>query len=233
MGATMVQWLVWGLYPLVLLSQKITQLLAGSVYYPVISREEFRALADLGVKEGVVQEFESQILRNLLRFSSLKAKDIMTPRSVLFTLPEDMSIGEILIKNQPLRFSRIPLYPPEGESIRYYVMKTDVLLAAARSETEKKLIQLGRPILVVPETASLPRLFDGLLNRKEHIALAVDEYGGISGIVTMEDLLETIIGVEVVDETDEATDMQRLARERWEKRARALGLIPDSKDKSS
>ncbi|MBW1895975.1 MAG: DUF21 domain-containing protein [Deltaproteobacteria bacterium] len=232
-GTYLVQWLIWGLYPLVMLTEKITQLIAGREHSPVINREEFLALADLGIEEGVVLEAESRILKNLMRFGSLRAEDVMTPRSVLFTLPEDMTIEEILANNVKLRFSRIPLYPREGEGIGYYVLKNDVLLAAARGEKEKKLLQLARSILVVPETVLLPSLFDRLLDRRELIALVVDEYGGVSGIVTIEDIVETVVGIEIVDETDETIDMQRLARQRWEKRARALGLIPNSKDKSS
>jgi CBS domain containing-hemolysin-like protein len=228
------QWLIWGLYPLVLLSQKITQLIAGNGYSPVIKREEFKALADLGVEEGVVLEAESRILKSLMRFGSLKAKDVMTPRSVLFTLPEDMTTEEILANSLELRFSRIPVHPREGEGIGHYVLKNDILLSAARNEKEKKLAQLARRILIVPESTSLVSLFDMLLDRREHIALVVDEYGGISGIVTMEDILETVVGVEIVDETDKTIDMQHLARERWEKRAKEMGLIlSDSEDPSS
>jgi CBS domain containing-hemolysin-like protein len=205
-------------------------LIAGRGHSPAINREEFRALADLGIKEGVVVETESRILKNLMRFGSLTAKDVMTPRSVLFVLPEDMSIEEVLSKGVELRFSRIPLVSSEGErSMGYYVLKNDVLLAAARGEREKKLMQLARSILIVPETALLSGLFDSLLDRRELISLIVDEYGGTSGIVTMEDIIETVVGVEIVDETDETTDMQHLARRLWEKRAMALGLVPESK----
>jgi len=232
-GTFMIHWLTWGLYPLVLLSQKITQLLVGRSKSALVSRDEFRALADLGVQEGAVLESESRILKNVMRFSSLRARDIMTPRSVLFTLPEEMSIGDILAKRVKLRFSRIPLHPREGEGIGFYVLKNEVLLAAGHKEREKTLLQLGRKLLVVPETVSLPRLFEKFLNRRDVIALTVDEHGSVSGVVTMEDILETIIGIEIVDETDETVDLQRLARQRWEKRARALGLIPDSKDASS
>ena len=103
------------------------------------------------------------------------------------------------------------------------MLKNEVLLAAAHDEREKILLQLGRKILVVPEMVSLPRLFEKLLDRRELITLIVDEHGGVSGVVTMEDIVET----------DKTVDLQRLARQRWEKRARALGLIPDSKDGSS
>ena len=230
-GTYILQGLMWCLYPLVILSQKITQLLAGGRYASVVSRDEFHALADLGVKEGVFQEIESHILQNLMRFGSLRAKDIMTPRSVVFSLPEDMTVAELLDRQSP--FSRIPLHATDGDSLQHYVLNSDILLAAARGETEEKLDRFARTILVVPETLSLPRLFDRLLEQKQLIAMVVDEYGRTSGIVTMEDLLETIVGVEVVDETDETTDMQHFARQLWQKRAKALGLVPESDDDSS
>jgi CBS domain containing-hemolysin-like protein len=232
-GTHILQWLIWSLYPLVLLSQKTTQLLVGRRKSALVSRDEFRALADLGVEEGAVLESESRILKNVMRFSSLRARDIMTPRSVLFSLPEDMSIGDILAKRVKLRFSRIPIHPREGECIGFYVLKNEVLLAAGHEEREKTLLQLGRKLLVVPETVFLPRLFETFLDQRELIALTVNEHGSVSGVVTMEDIIETIIGIEIVDETDETVDLQRLARQQWEKRARALGLIPDSKDESS
>jgi CBS domain containing-hemolysin-like protein len=232
-GTYVVQWLVWGLYPLVVLSQKITDWMADGSHSPAINREEFLAMADLGIRDGLVPKTESRILKNLLRFGSVTAKDVMTPRSVLFALPEDSTIEEILANDVNLRFSRIPLVPRKRESIGQYVLKNDILLAAAQGEREKTLLQLARKILIVPESVSLSSLFDMLLDRRELIALIVDEYGGVSGIITMEDILETVVGVEIVDETDETIDMQRLARQRWEKRAKALGLVPDSKDKSS
>ena len=232
-GTYLIQWLIWALYPLVFLSQKITDWMAHGSHSVAINREELYAIADLGIKEGVVPKTESRILKNLMQFDSVTAENVMTPLSVLFTLPEDRTIEEILADDVNLRFSRIPLVPREGESISQYVLKNDILLAAARGKREKTLVQLARKILIVPENASLSSLFDMLLDRREHIALIVDEYGGVSGIVTMEDILETVVGVEIVDETDETIDMQRLARQRWEKRAKALGLIPDSKNKSS
>jgi CBS domain containing-hemolysin-like protein len=234
LGSYLIEWLIWGLYPLVLLSQRITQMIAGRGYSPAINREEFQALADLGLEEGIVMETESRILKNLLRFGSLKAEDVMTPRSVLFTLQEDITVDKIMTDGIDLPFSRIPLSPREGEGIRHYVLKNDVLLAAARGYKEQELRQFARSILIAPETASLVRLFDRLLDRREHIALVVGEYGEISGIVTMEDILETVVGVEIVDETDETVDMQRLARQQWEKRAKAMGLVlPDKEDPSS
>jgi CBS domain containing-hemolysin-like protein len=194
-----------------------------------VSRDEFHALADMGLKEGVFLEIESHILQNLMRFGSLRAQDIMTPRPVVFSLSEDMTVAELLDCHSP--FSRIPLHPADGESLQQYVLNSDILLAAARGQTDEKLIRFARSILVIPETLSLPRLFDRLLEQKQLIAATVDEYGRTSGILTMEDLLETIVGVEVVDETDETTDMQQFARQLWEKRAKALGLVPEPGDR--
>lgn len=230
-GTYVLQWLIWGLYPFVILSQKITQILTRGRDASMVSRDEFHALADMGLKEGVFLEIESHILQNLMRFGSLSAQDIMTPRSVVLSRPEDMTVAELLDCHSP--FSRIPLHRADGESLQQYVLNSDILLAAARGQTDEKLIRFARSILIVPETLFLPRLFDRLLERKQLIAATVDEYGRTSGIVTMEDLLETIVGVEVVDETDETTDMQQFARQLWEKRAKALGLVHESEDTCS
>ena len=229
-GTFSIYWLIRILYPLVLLSEKITQLLFGRSQAHVISREEFRALAVLGVEEGIVLESESRILHNVMRFNTLQVKDIMTPRPVLFTLPEDMTIGEIVEKKVALGFSRIPIQPKEGEDIGYYVLKNDLLLAGAHDENEKTVREMARRLLVVPETASLHRLFEKLLHQREMIALVVDEHGSVAGVVTMEDILETIVGIEIVDETDETVDLRLLARQRWEKRARSMGLIDEAMD---
>lgn len=226
----LVRGLIIILYPLVVMSQKITRALSSGKKSKTISREEFKAMAEMGFEEGLILEKESLFIKNLLRFRSLKVKDIMTPRPVMFLLPEDMTIEEVFRSDFEIRVSRIPLHEKASEHIRYYVLKNDILLKMAREEWDTQLRELGREILVVPEIAPLLRMFEQLLDRKEHIALVVDEYGGVAGIVTMEDVVETLLGVEIVDETDTTRDMQVLARQKWYERAKSLGLI--SKEES-
>ncbi len=218
------------LYPFVMLSRKITNLLSGEKKVLSVSRDEIKAILDIGYEEGSILHKESVILKNLLRFGKLMARDIMTPRPVMFTLPVEALVSEVLRSNHDLRFSRIPVYHETHENINQYVLKSDILLSASRNKEDKKIGDFARDILVVPETAILYNLFEQLLDHREHLALVVDEYGGVAGLVTLEDIVETLIGIEIVDETDLTTDMQKMARNQWEKRARKLGILPDRKD---
>lgn len=226
--ARMLVGLIWVLYPFVLLSKGITRLLACERKAPAVSREELAALAELGRQQGVFEQGELRILKNLLRFKALRAKDIMTPRTVIFALPETMSIAEVLRHYPELRFSRIPIYRKTRDHVTGYVLKDEILLHAARDEGDLPLHRLRREILVVPENLPLPALFERMLNRLEHIALAIDEYGGTAGIITLEDVVETLLGLEIVDEADSTRDMQELARQQWRRRAVRLGLVPES-----
>ncbi len=224
----MARFLIFLLCPLVMMSQFITRGLSPEQKLNAISREEITALADLGFREGLFAQKEFLILKNLMQFGSLKVKDVMTPRSVMFILPEEMTVGEVFEQHKDIRVSRIPLQKKGQQPlIRHYMLKNDLLLALARNETDKPLLRLGREILVVPEMVSLLHLFEQLLDRREHIALAVEEYGGIAGLVTMEDVLETLLGFEIIDETDKITNMRTWARKQWYQRARSLGLITE------
>lgn len=217
--------LIWLLYPLVRLSQKIAGWLTSEQNMAVVNREEFQAMTDLARKKGVFSEQESRILKNLLWVGKLKVKDVMTPRPVMFTLPADMTVGEFMEKHPEVRFSRIPIYDTNWEDIQSFVLKNDIMLEASREHSDTKLRSLGRNIKIVPEVVTLILIFEQFLNQRDHIAIVVDEYGGIEGIVTMEDIVETLLGIEIVDETDVTIDMQAMARRQWTKRARALGLI--------
>ena len=223
--------IIWSMWPLVKLSQGITYLIArGRTREASVSREEFTAMAELGKEEGVFEEEESRILKNLFRFSSLRVKDIMTPRTVVQALPESRTIGQIIEEHDEFRFSRIPVYTQNRDDITGYVLKDEILLKAAQEEDDVSLHDLKREILGVPESLPLPELFERLVDSLEHIALVVDEYGGTAGIVTMEDVVETLLGMEIVDEADSAEDMQVLARRQWLKRAHRLNLIPSEMD---
>ena len=215
------------MWPLVKLSQGITRLLSQDEDEAAFSREEFTAMAELGEEEGVFEEKESRILRNLFRFNSLRVKDVMTPRTVIFDLPENTTIGEVVEEHDEFRFSRIPVYDDDPDDITGYVLKDEMLLRAAQEEFDVTLEEMARDILVVHETLPLPDLLERLLDRLEHIALVVDEYGGVAGVVTMEDVVETLLGLEIVDEADSVEDMQALARKQWFKRARELGMVSE------
>lgn len=220
--------IIWLMWPLVKLAQGLTHLLTRGQEKVLVSREEFKALAELGEREGVFEADESRMLKNLFRFGSIRAKDIMTPRTVLFALPESMTVGEVMQEQHEFRFSRIPVYGKDRDDITGYILKSDLLLSAAQDDDSRRLKDLKRNLLVVSDGTPLPDLFENLMNHREHVGLIVDEYGGTTGLVTLEDLLETLLGMEIVDEADSEDDMQELARAQWRKRAQNLGLLTDT-----
>ncbi len=222
-----VNWLIWIMYPLVVMSEWIAKLMAPDVPHPTVTRAEVAALAAQGAIEGHLHEDESRIVSNLFRFRVLKVKDIMTPRTVVLSLPSSMTIGEVLEQYPRLHFSRIPVYDDKPDHITGFVLKDEIVLAKAEGHLDTPLSELRRDIVTIPESASLSRLFDQLIDQRAHICHVVDEYGGMAGLVTLEDLVETLLGLEIVDEADRNDDMQVLARKRWKQRAKDLGLVVD------
>lgn len=214
-------------WPLVKMSQGITYLM-GSSHGHKVSREELVAMAEIGHREGVVEEGESRIVRNLLALDTLTAKDVMTPRTVLFALQRDMTVGEVMETHRDMRFSRIPVFAERLDQIEGYVLKSEILLRAARDEDDVPMSRLTRKLAVVEEGVRLRPLFERLVAESEHMALVTDEYGGTAGLVTMEDVVETLLGLEITDEADDTTDLQALARQKWEERARRLGIEIDA-----
>lgn len=225
-GATalFVKTLIVVLYPVVWISEKLTKVISGGKELHVFSRDEFIAMARVGEKTGQIHGDESRIIRNLFRFDSLKTADIMTPRIVATAFSQEMTINEVLNFITQTPFSRLPVYGMDMDDITGFVLKNDVLIHKAQGRGNEELKSLKRDILAVPEYLSLPALLELLLKSRQHIAVAVDEHGGTSGIVTLEDLVETLMGMEIMDETDNVEDMRALARKRWAKRVKALGI---------
>jgi CBS domain containing-hemolysin-like protein len=218
--------MIWLLYPLVWFSQSITGLISrGRDDEGEASREELVAMADIGEQRGSIEALEARIVKSLMRFNGLTAKDVMTPRTVLVTFPESAAAAEVTPED--VLFSRIPVFAEDPDQITGYVLRDDVLQAVAEDRHEEPLTALRREILVVPEAFPLPRVFAELLSRREHIALVLAPYGGTQGIVTMEDVIETLLGLEIMDEVDQTENMRQLARRRWEERAAQLGLLSE------
>ena len=214
------------LAPLVWTSQYITRHLKKDKDEPVLSRTDFLAMAKLGKESGVLEESEQTIIHNLLRFSKVLVKDVMTPRIVVNTASEEITVREFQNVNSNLPHSRIPVYREKNDNITGYVLRDDILLNLAETQDHILLKALRRDIVVVHRTVPIPDLLDTFLIKKEHMAMVVDEFGGMEGIVTMEDIIETLLGLEIVDESDNEADMQALARSNWERRAKRLGIIP-------
>jgi len=222
-AARIIQVMIWISYPLVWISEILAKLISKKDGYTV-SRQEVGAMAKIGKKEGVLEESESNIINNLLRLRKIKVKEIMTPRTVMVSASEDMKLGEFFKEPSFLNFSRIPIYKGQLENIMGYILKYDALEQLARDEFETKLKDLKRPVLMTSENESVPVLFNELLQKKEHLSVIIDEFGDVAGIVTMEDIIETIIGVEIIDETDSEIDMQQLAKEKWKVRAKKMNI---------
>lgn len=218
-------------YPLVLLSKGITRSLSNSENSNTYSRDEFTAMTDIGVKEGVFEEGESHIFKNLMRFSSIRATDIMTPRIVVFRFNEELIIEDVLKEEDKMNFSRFPVYKDSDENISGYVLKNDLYQQYWKGNGNLKLTEIKREMLVFPEKVKLNQLFEKIIEKQEHIAFIVDEYGGFSGIVTMEDVVETLLGLEIVDEIDTIEDMQKMARQKWNERAKKLGIATSNKNR--
>ncbi len=215
------------LAPLVWLSQWITQHLKSDESQSVLSRSDFAAYTEIGEESGAINSGESRIISNLLKMKNLRARDIMTPRTVVFMMNENTTVEEYYKKQQNSPFSRIPVYQDNRDHVTGIVLKDDILHALAEDKHDTLLKAIKRDIITVSDQTLLPKLFEFLLAKKVHLSLVVDEYGSLLGLVTLEDAIETLLGIEIVDETDEASDLQALARKKWQERAKGLGLLPE------
>ena len=215
------------------LLQLTTKLIGGKSHGSILSREGFVTMTEIAHEEGVFEENEIKIIKNLLNFKKILAKDIMTPRTVIKTENETMTVAEFFNANSNIRFSRIPIYSEHHDNIVGLVLKDDVFKEMALDNDNKTLLNLKRDIIIVNRSIPIPELFQQLIDSKNHMALVVDEFGSVNGIVTMEDVIETLLGLEIMDESDNVSDLQFLARKNWENRAKRLGLINEEKPKNN
>jgi len=213
------------LFPFIWLSALITKTLKRDKDKSVFSRADFLAMTRTVADAGALEPQESTIITNLLRLRTVKVKSIMTPRTVMVTAEESTTLAEFFEAHPKLRFSRIPVWADEPDHITGFVLKDDVLENLVRDRHDATLAELRNDIRHVEADTPLPELFDELTRERAHVAVVMDDYGGVAGLVTMEDVLETLLGFEIVDELDAIDDLQAYARQRWEKRARELGLI--------
>jgi CBS domain containing-hemolysin-like protein len=212
-------------YPLVVGSAVITKMISRNRKEQTTSREEIAALTNIGAGEGIFSEKENRIIQNLLRLKNLCVKEIMTPRVVVALADENLSLDDFLKSKDYLKYSRIPVYSENEENVTGYIFRQLVLEKLTENQHNLLLKDIKREIVIVPNTIILFTLWEKLLEKKEHIALIVDEYGGLDGIVTMEDIIETLLGLEIVDEKDTVPDMQAYARERWKTRQAKYNFI--------
>lgn len=207
-----------------------TKLVGKNPHDTIISREDFNAMADIAQEEGVFQESESTAIKNLIDFKNVLVKYIMTPRAVMKIASEDMKIQSFYDENPNLKFSRIPLFESSPDEITGYFLKDQLLESIINGKGNNALKTISREILITERNAPIKPLFDKFIEKHEHIALVVDEFGSLSGMVTQEDIIETLLGLEIVDESDGHEDLQALARKMWEIRAKRHGIIDDTEE---
>ncbi len=214
-------------YPIVISLLFFSKLLSKGKKELTTSREEIFTLANIGAEEGIFDEKENKIIQNLFKLKSIKATEVMTPRVVVSVSDENLLLKDFFKNKNNLKFSRIPVYSNSVENITGYVFRQEVFEKLAEGMDEMKLSDIKREIVFVPESIQLFDVWEILLEMKEHIALIIDDYGGMQGIITMEDIIETLLGFEILDEKDTITDMQHYARERWKMRQTKYNLFED------
>lgn len=221
------RFLVWILYPFVKLSEWLTGGMTEGHTLTGFSRQEFAAMADLSAEEGELGREESEVVKNLLALRQTPVHDAMTPRTVVFSLPDTTTVEEFFHRYEQEPFSRIPIYHEDHDAVTGFVLRSDLLLAQARGNNKKELENYRREMPSIPETITLARAFNALQKDRSHMVLVVDEYGDMQGLLTLEDIIETLLGLEIVDESDDTVDMQDLAKRKWRRRARKMGLDID------
>ena len=206
------------MYPLVVLIRYIGSRFSSDEEEAAVSREEVSAMANVGEEEGVIDRSENKVIQNIIKLDNVKAYEAMTPRVVCSVAPESMTLKEYFEADEFEHHSRIPVYAESPEYITGYILRDDALEDLAEDKFGKTLKELRRDVSFFNEETSLADIWEKLLKSREQMALIIDDYGCFEGILTLEDIIETIFGLEIMDEMDEVSDMQEYAKERWKKR---------------
>lgn len=221
-----IRFLLIVLAPLVWIGGLITHSLKRDSDTPVLTRNDFLAMTEMGAEDGVFEADESQIIGSMIRFQGIEVSDVMTPRTVVTATILEQSISEYYENRKDTQFSRIPTFNDGNiDLITGYILKVDVMQALVEGKGAEPLSSLCRDIVAISQTFAITELFKTLMERKEHIAVVLDDFGGMAGIITMEDVIETMLGMEIVDETDTTIDMRVLAQRHREKRNKILGAL--------
>jgi len=215
------------LYPLIWISEGLTKLIARGKPVHLFSRDELLAMTNIGERSGEIEAHEAKIIHNLIHFSSLQATDIMTPRTVVTALHINISVSEASKATLQHAFSRLPVYGTDLDDVIGMVLRDEILALEAQDKGQAPLGELRREIRRISASMSLPSLLEHFLESRQHMALVVDTYGGTQGIVTLEDAIEALLGMEIMDEVDNVEDMRSLARKQWLARAKKLGIDPE------
>ncbi len=213
-------------YPFVIMLKGISYLITRDRRSSRLTRDDLLTLAQIGETEGILLKKEARIIENLFRLNRIYAADVLTPRSVILAFQKDQTVEEVVNKYNPIRFSQIPVYDRDIDNVTGMVFRSKILEMYFKGEKEATMESITKPVYVVPQTKSVAKIMDEFIKRQEQIFLVVDEYGGTEGIITLEDAIETLLGVEIVDELDTEEDMRKLARKRWKARLKRNKLDP-------
>lgn len=208
--------LLFLLFPFVWVSQLITKKLKKDKEKSVLSRSDFAAMTMAGESSGALAKGESKIINNLLNFEKMSVRDIMTPRTVAYMLDQEMTIKDFDRSTSSKVFSRIPVYKDEKDNVIGVVLKDDILSCLIEKGHDTKIKDIMYDVHVVKDNIDLPQLFNQLTKEKQHLFIVKDEFGTVVGLVTMEDLFETLLGQEIVDESDKVIDLQEYARQKFD-----------------
>ncbi|WP_405630526.1 hemolysin family protein [Pseudoalteromonas sp. Ld20] len=225
------RYLVIVLKPFVWFADKLTNILGRNYDEAFYIRQEIEAMADIGTESGALHKEESEIIRSLLHFRHTKLDSLITPRTVLFKVHKDLTVDQYLAEHGAASFSRVLVYDKNTDDIIGFVHKNDIMLAYHRLDKEYKISKLVKPIYTVPETLYVPTLLHTLLAERTHICLVIDEYGDVQGIVTLEDMIEALMGLDIIDEHDQSVNMQMVAKQRWQQRLASNDKLLSEEDK--
>lgn len=204
------------LKPAVFAFEFVTRSMRPAQEAPTVTRSELQVMARISAEEGGIQERENRIVSNLLQLAEVQVETIMTPRTVVVMFQEDETVGEVMQSAAFLPFSRIPVFGESADDINGYVLRHEIYKRAAADEYDVKLKDIARRLDVVPETNSVAQVLDEFIAKQDHIFLVIDEYGGTAGLITLEDTVETLLGIEILDESDRVADLRQLARRRYQ-----------------
>ena len=213
-----VQVLIIMTYPLVVFLEFLSKWLAKAENEDKVSREEVIAMAELGEDEGTIEESESTVIENVLMLDDISVEEVLTPRSVIFAVNKTDSVREVLDKYNDIEFSRIPVYEDGLDNIIGIVRRHVLLKSKAEDQFDVTMGELAKPIHAVEENDSVGDVLDEFVKRREHLFMVKDQFGQVAGLITLEDAIETLLGVEIVDETDSVVDMRKLALDNWRKK---------------
>ncbi len=215
--------LLFILAPFVWVSQFITKRLKSDKDKSVLSRSDIMAITQAGTESGALKANESTIINNLLSFEQQTVRDIMSPKTVAYMVEENISLDDFYKEGINIPYSRIPIYKDQNDNITGIVLKDKVLELLAEGKKDVKMADIKNPVNFISHDTALPELFNKMTKQKQHLSVVNDEFGNIVGLVSLEDLFETLLGQEIIDETDTVEDLQQLAKKNWQDKQNKKG----------